>query len=646
MQVSSILDNIDMGGLALPVFQRGYVWTRPQVKSLMNSLYRGYPVGSLLTWTTRAEAAEVRSTGESRTSGAIDLLLDGQQRLTSLYGIIRGKPPAFFDGDTKAFLNLYFNLENEEFEYYSATRMRDNPLWVNVTDLFVNESGWMNQLVGNPEYGKDLSVHLQRGLAVTNIRNTDLHIESITGDDKTTDIVVSIFNRINSGGTKLSKGDLALARIGAHWSEARGEMQQRLKKWTDAGFGGSLDWLLRCMTAVATNSSEYETLENVDVGDIRRCLDQTENAVDQLLEAMRTHLFMDIDRVFNSKQAFPVMVKFLVNCGGQFPDQTTMAKLLHWYLSVAIWGRFSGPVETVMNEDLAGLQTADPIDQLQRNLRRSQGDRVISSDNFNMNYTRARFYPLLYVMSRVMDARDWNTGNRLRHHSLGDHTNLEVHHIFPRAYLRRNGISADLTNNIGNLAFQTRETNRAIGSNPPVEYMTEIVQRWPGALESQCVPTNPELWRVENYQQFLEARNGLLADAANEMLASLSNGVIPPAVEVVASGHPKGSVAPDRINSEDEGAILSELIEFALGQGLSAGQIAYEVLDSETQELAAVLDLAWPQGLQTEYSQPVAVLIDEDDTVRHAAVEAGFRVFTSPDRFLQYVKHEILGEAA
>ena len=98
------------------------------------------------------------------------------------------------------------------------------------------------------------------------------------------------------------------------------------------------------------------------------------------------------------------------------------------------------------------------------------------------------------------------------------------------------------------------------------------------------------------------------------------------------------------IDSEDEAAILSELNQFVLDQGLAAGQMAYEVFDGNTGEVTAVLDLAWPDGLQAEYSRPVAVLIDEDDSVQLAANHADFRVFTSADAFKRYVEMEILNE--
>ena len=215
MRINDILNNIDNESLALPVFQRGYVWKRRQVKELMNSLYNGNPVGSLLTWTTRAERVEIRGESE-RISGAIDLLLDGQQRVTSLYGIMRGKPPVFSDGDVGAFSELYFNLEDEEFDFFAPGRMRNNPMWVSVTQLFDTGNDWLSPLTNNSTFSEKLATYLQRVSKIQQIRDKDLHIEPVTGEDKTTDIVVDIFNRVNSGGTKLSKGDLTLARIGAH----------------------------------------------------------------------------------------------------------------------------------------------------------------------------------------------------------------------------------------------------------------------------------------------------------------------------------------------------------------------------------------------------------------------------------------------
>ena len=117
MKISTILDQIDLGSIALPEFQRGYVWNREQVRGLMDSLYHRHPVGSLLIWETKAETADTRGDKDLK-PGIVRLLLDGQQRITTLYGIIRGRPPKFFDGNPKMFTNLYFHLDDEVFEFY------------------------------------------------------------------------------------------------------------------------------------------------------------------------------------------------------------------------------------------------------------------------------------------------------------------------------------------------------------------------------------------------------------------------------------------------------------------------------------------------------------------------------------------------
>ena len=92
MKISTVLDHVDSGHIALPEFQRGYVWNRDQVRAFVQSLYRRHPVGSLLVWVTESEGAQYRGEGQLA-PGVVKLLLDGQQRMTSLYGIVRGKAP-------------------------------------------------------------------------------------------------------------------------------------------------------------------------------------------------------------------------------------------------------------------------------------------------------------------------------------------------------------------------------------------------------------------------------------------------------------------------------------------------------------------------------------------------------------------------
>lgn len=263
MKIDTILDQIDLGAMALPEFQRGYVWNRDQVRGLMDSLYRKHPVGGLLVWVTATDKAKSRGSGALAPS-SVKLLLDGQQRITSLYGIIRGRPPKFFDGNAQTFTGLYFHLTDETFEFHAPLKMKDNPLWISVTDLMREGVGaFLPKLLTVPEFQPHLTDYINRLNAIDTIKNIDLHIEEVTGEDKTIDVVVDIFNRVNSGGTKLSKGDLALAKICADWPEARQEMKAVLRGWERAGFYFKLDWLLRNVNTIVTGEALFAALKDV-----------------------------------------------------------------------------------------------------------------------------------------------------------------------------------------------------------------------------------------------------------------------------------------------------------------------------------------------------------------------------------------------
>ena len=103
-------------------------------QSLFDSLYRRHPVGGLLVWATESKTAAHRGDG-ALAAGVVKLLLDGQQRMTSLYGVVRGRAPKFFDGNVKAFTGLRFHLDAQSFEFYQPVKMRDDPLWIDVTEL-------------------------------------------------------------------------------------------------------------------------------------------------------------------------------------------------------------------------------------------------------------------------------------------------------------------------------------------------------------------------------------------------------------------------------------------------------------------------------------------------------------------------------
>ena len=401
MQINTILALIDLGEMALPEFQRGYVWNRDQVRGMMQSLYRRYPIGSLLVWVTKTETAEAKGSRDLP-PGFVKLILDGQQRITSLYGIIKGKQPVFFEGNKRAFTGLYFNIEEEIFEFYAPVKMQDNPLWINVTELMQIGVGPMIGRIGQKvDIQNDFDKYLNRLLSLFSIKETiDFHIDEVTGEDKTVDVVVDIFNKVNSGGTKLSKGDLALAKICASWPDARNEMNTLREKWKKAGFKFQLEWLLRNVNTILTGEALFSALKDVDTKTFQGGLKQAEKAIDKMLSIISGRLGLDHDRVLGSRYSFPVLTRYLVQCGGKIDSHRERDKLLYWYINTFLWGRYAGSTESYLNQDLEHIKETDgALDRLINQLRQNRGDLKLQPNDF-LGWSRsARFYPLLYMMT-------------------------------------------------------------------------------------------------------------------------------------------------------------------------------------------------------------------------------------------------------
>ena len=642
MKISTILDQIDEGAFALPIFQRGYVWNREQVRGLMESLYRRHPVGSLLTWVTRTENATSR--GDSPLQpGYVKLLLDGQQRITTLYGIIRGKEPPFFEGNLDTFTGLHFNMETESFQFYAPVRMSQEQGWISVTQLMERGiGGFIGQIQGNPVLADNVATYIDRLNRVHTIKDVDLHVEDVTGEEKTVDVVVDIFNRVNSGGTKLSKGDLALAKICAAWPDARAEMNSRLGQWRGAGFHFKLEWLLRCVNSLITGEAMFSALDGIETSDFRKGLLRTEKHVDYLLNLLSSRLGLDHDRVLGSPYAFPLMVRYVEGRDGKLSASAERDRLLYWYIHAMLWGRYSGSTETVLNQDLAAIEDAhEGLDRLLEGVRRQRGDLRVSSNDFSGWSKGARFYPLLYLLTRVYHAKDWDTGIELSNHMLGSLSRLELHHIFPKSLLYDHGYERHEVNALANFTFLTQDTNLKVSNRNPAEYIQEFLKKQPHSIESHWIPMDASLWRIENYRAFLEARRELLAQAANQFLDGLLEGSVPES-EPIGSLLDKSGPTLGVPQREDEEQLLLDTNLWVIEQGLPEGEFDYELVDEVTGKLLATLDLAWPDGLQAGYSQPVALLIDEDQDARRIASQAGFRFYTDVESLKQYVRDGIL----
>ena len=565
-------------------------------------------------------------------------------RNITIYGVVRGKPPKFFDGNAKVFTGLRFHLEAETFAFYQG-KMKDDPLWVDVTELMKKGTAGLGEFIERlsrqPESAAKLGDYVGRLSRLLGVTDIDLHVEEVTGADKTLDVVVDIFNRVNSGGTKLSKGDLALAKICADWPEARDTMKAKVKEWAKAGYGFSLDWLLRSVNTTLTGEAKFQFLHEKTAEEIQDGLKRATKHIDTSINLISGRLGLDHDRVFFGRFGVPVMVRYLDQRSGPMGDKER-DKLLFWFLQAGMWGRFSGSTESYIDQDLAALEgETGGLDKLLEQLRLWHGGLRVEGEHFTGWSLGARFYPVLYLLTRMGQAKDWGTGVELKANLLGKMSQLEVHHIFPRAQLYKQKYKRPEVNALGNFCFLTKDTNLNISDRLPEEYFPEIEEHHPGALASQWIPMESALWKIENFRDFLEARKELLATQINRRMEQLLHGETR-WLTGPTSAVPTVATVGGSISSEEEEVELEGLNAWMAAESLPLGVLAYDFSDPTTGEQRAVFDLAWPNGIQENLSQPVVVLLNEGAETIAVASQACFRYFTTIPEFKKYVNEEVL----
>jgi len=527
LKIHELIGEIEKKEFILPEFQRGYVWTREQVKEYLSSLYREYPTGSFLIWKT-PNPGLVRGAGADNDGGAFQLILDGQQRLTSIYTLVKGEPPPFYEGE-KLYFDIWFNVQTEKFSYFKASEMKGHPEWIPVTNFLRagigNYLSAGNGVLTNDEIGF-LFQFFERLNRLDAIKNYVYYLDVVT--EREMDQVVQIFNLVNKQGTPLSKSDLALSHICALWPEARQEMRSLQETLKKEGFDFDLSFYVRCTSAVATNSGRYEPIYDTSVGEIQKAWTRARKAIEYLLNILRHEAYIDSDRALVSNNVLVPLVVYIANGAGKFQDERDKNRFLNWMYLALIWARYSGSTETALQQDIEALKDADPTTRLRANIIAQRGRTRVEASDLVGTSTRHALSTMAYVVARSEGARDWFNGQPLYAKNIGKSNGLEYHHIFNQDMLYKSGrydsavpVHVQRVNEIANIAYLTSVGNKQVSNKPPAEYLPEVLKSYPNALKEQSVPELPALWHLDRYEDFLARRRQMLADAMNAYLDGL-----------------------------------------------------------------------------------------------------------------------------
>ena len=235
------------------------------------------------------------------------------------------------------------------------------------------------------------------------------------------------------------------------------------------------------MNTVLTGEAKFQFLHDKSAEEIQNGLKRASKHIDTCLNLISGRLGLDHDQVFFGRFAVPVMVRYLDQRSGPLGEKER-DKLLFWFAQAGMWGRFSGSTEIVHRPGPRGARRTRTggLDKLLDQLRLWHGGLRVEPGHFTGWSLGARFYPVLYLLTRMGGARDWGTGLPLKANLLGKMSRLEVHHIFPKAQLYKHKFKRPEVNALANFCFLTKDTNLNISDRLPEQYFPEVEEAHPG----------------------------------------------------------------------------------------------------------------------------------------------------------------------
>lgn len=489
-KVKQLVEEYRAGRVVIPEFQREYVWRRSKAPLLIDSLYRGFPVSSLLLWQSTDEARARRRDPRPVRSALMNWLIDGQQRVITLSRALNGD-----EG-----IDVVFHPEQQAFRLANAATRRD-PNWVRVAEL------WDDDMYRQLRRNLDGSRHADKREALFEAvrRILDYEIPVVRMVDHSFDDAVNAFTRINTLGVRLKKEDIESAQVAArHSGFIADEVAPFLNRVRQQGFNRlNVMHLFRACAFVARPDGRNRTpLHELERREVLAAWKTTEKATEQAIGIIRGELgLINMDILWSGALVVPLIAV----CATVSPRNRDAKELAGWLALAALCHRYSGSSETALDQDLRACRTPDPVGGLLRNLRAVR-TLVAQSKDFAGALADRSGLLAMYVACMNRGVLDFYTGGKVLLQG-----NVDRHHILPRAQF-----SDDVrptADNIANIAFIAGDVNKSIGQAGPEVYLSRVKTR---VLESQCIPTDSALWRIDRAEAFWESRRELLAESFNE----------------------------------------------------------------------------------------------------------------------------------
>ena len=563
-----LIEDIKRGNIALPDIQRPFVWSSAKVRNLFDSMYQGYPVGTLLFWETGNHTGTRQIGGGEQDRVAKLLIVDGQQRLTSLYAVLTGSSVLTKSFESKQ-IQIAFRPSDETFDVADAAIRKDPEFIPDITALwnqgykptvkaFLARLGESRDQDIPEEEEERLENRIDRVRDLRDFRFQVIELNTSADEEQ----VAEIFVRINSEGVQLNQADFILTLMSVHWEEGRRELEQFSRDAVDPAIRGpspknafidpSPDQLLRASVGLAFRRARLQHVYGIlrgkdlntgEVSEARRNeqFERLRLAQDEVLDLTNWHEYLKCltlagfrgRRMITSDTALIYCyVLWLIGRRdfglGIAELRTAMAR---WFFMAHTTGRYTGSPETALEADLSRIDSLGSKDgegfctELDRQIKANFTNdywEVSLPTRLDSSSAKSPALCAYWAALNVLDAEllfsNFKMSAILKSEASAPRS-VERHHLFPKAFLAAKGITGTRqVNAIANMAFLDWPENAGIGSDDPSEYWPVMSnQMAPDQLQRQVEQhALPVGWEQLEYSEFLEKRRALMAKVTHK----------------------------------------------------------------------------------------------------------------------------------
>jgi hypothetical protein len=583
--VQELVNGVSSGTVRLPDIQRPFVWSNSKVRDLIDSMYRGYPVGELMFWANR-DSEHARKIGDDKKSqDATMQVVDGQQRLTSLYAVARGLS-VWRDDYSRERIRISFNPLTERFEVTTPAFERSADWIPDISTVFADpiraRREYLARLKQNQDRELSGDVEDKAELSINRLGQLQTYLFQVVQikENINRETVADIFVRINSEGVSLSSADFILTWMSVFWEAGRSQLDNfaRDSRFTPEGISEitqkKIVWtphnpymnlnpgqVLRVVVALGLHRGRLQDAYNALRGRNPRTREiepeQREKELERL-KAGQVHVLKSLN--------WDEFLKVLERAGFRSREMITSQNTVLYTYALWLIGRveFNVPVDELREvmarwffmSQITGRYTNSPETRIQEDISRTDGltadsgvftrmlnEQIVSAvppdwwtatlpDNLFTSSTNAPAYAAYVAALNILDAdvllstlkvKDWLNPNRRTTKG------IEKHHLFPKDYLKTKlGLtSTRKINQVANLALVEWSDNIGISNDPPTLY-------WPEQVEEKNIGGDrrrkqeewhalPDGWTSMDYEDFLSNRRHLMAQVTHEGFKRLTD---------------------------------------------------------------------------------------------------------------------------